>query len=43
MIGIAIFGVGLGLLEYKRENEKMAYQTNNDHAVLQVGGDEDEL
>ena len=41
MIGIAIFGVGLGIIEFKRNAEKAAMQTVNTNTV--IGGMEDEL
>lgn len=44
MIGIAIFGVGIGIIEFKRNNEKLQMQavsvSSNQNVV---GGDEDEL
>lgn len=43
MIGIAIFGLGLGLLEYKRDNEKAALSQMQLNLNGGIGGNEDEL
>lgn len=43
MIGVAVFGVGLGIIEFKRSSEKQQVQVLSAKEAEVVGGMEDEL